>query len=154
MDSCICFFVDKNTYIANQTTWTSEYISLLFVSIIISSKASIEMTENLKFQKSRVKSTKTTKHFHSMRVGAVHGGPRDVSGKDPVNVSNILLGAGFHKRRSQSLNCQTVSVCIFKEIQFYEMLLFKRERLKLHDNRAKLLWTFCLPYVRPNKNIS
>lgn len=64
MDSCIYFFVDKNTYIVNQTTWTSEYIShnisLLCVSIIYSSQASIEMTENLKFQKSRVKSMKTT----------------------------------------------------------------------------------------------
>lgn len=67
MDSCIYFFVDKNTYIINQTTWTSEYISnisLLCVSIIFSSQASIEMTENLKFRKSRMKSTKTTLSQH------------------------------------------------------------------------------------------
>lgn len=93
MDSCIYLFVGTNTYIINQTTWTSEYISnisLSCVPIIFSSQASIEKTENVKFRKSRVKSTKTTKHSHSMRAGGLRGGLKDVSGEDPVDVCNIL----------------------------------------------------------------
>lgn len=118
MDSCIYFFVDKKTPTISTKQHGPVSIFLTFhscVSITFSSQASIEMTENLKFWKSRVKSTKTTKHFHSMRAGGLHGGLKDVSGEDPVNVSNILLGVGF-QTRSQSLNCQTGSIYIFKEI--------------------------------------
>lgn len=100
MDSCIYFFVDKNTYI-NQTTWTSEYISnisLLCVSIIFSSQASIEMTENLKFRKSRVKSTKTTKHFHSMRAGGPPRGPQRCFRGRPSECEQYFIRCRFSNK--------------------------------------------------------